>query len=576
MGFGIGISLLVFLHTPYNLLIMELLDLLVIALYFGLILWIAKWASEKKQNDTFSSEDYFLAGKSQGWLVIGASLFASNIGSEIILGVSGAGASGDMPMANFEILASLVLILLGWVFVPFYLRTGVYTMPEFLEKRYSAACRTYLSIISILAYIVTKISLIIFAGALVFEVLGISFWVGAIITVLATGFYTVLGGLRAVIYTDMVQAFILLLGTAAVAFFGLYQLGGWDELIHTLNMAATQDGTPGADQYFNLWRPVSDTEYPWTGMLFGAPILGVWYWCTDQYIVQRVLSAKDISNARKGTLFAGYLKLLPVFLFFLPGVVAFALMQKGEISFPMDNLDKALPAMITGILPMGLKGLAIAGLLAALMSSLSSAFNSSSTLLTIDFYQKYRPQASERELVLFGRVSTIVLVILSLGWIPFMSVLMDGGIFKYLQNVQAYISPPIAAVFLFGLFFKWINARGALVALWSGFILGITRFVTEFLYKNGTIKVSEDSFFGYLLNINFLHFAIVLFVFCSVVLMLISKTGRAQSPASLEQVTFQKRSGSLSLDRRSDLWWTIGLVAAVLLLWWVFSPIGII
>lgn len=228
--------------------------------------------------------------------MIGASLFASNIGSEIILGVSGAGARANMPMANFEIIASLVLILFGWVFVPFYLRTGVYTMPEFLEKRYSRACRTYLSVVSVLAYVITKISLIIFAGALVFEVLGIPFWTGAIITVIATGLYTVLGGLKAVIYTDLVQAFILLLGTAAVTVFGLYQLGGWGELINTLSLAAQTEGNPPVDRFFNLWRPMEDTEYPWTGMLFGAPILGVWYWCTDQYIVQRALSAKDVSN----------------------------------------------------------------------------------------------------------------------------------------------------------------------------------------------------------------------------------------------------------------------------------------
>jgi len=362
-------------------------DIAIILIYFGIILWIAQWASKSKTTSG-GAVDYFLAGKNSGWLVIGASLFASNIGSEIILGVSGAGARGNMPMANFEIIASLVLILLGWVFVPFYLRTGVYTMPEFLEKRYSKACRSYLSVISILAYVITKISLIIFAGALVFETIGIPFWTGAIITVIATGFYTVLGGLKAVIYTDMVQAFILLLGTIAVTAFGLYALGGWDHMIEVITTASAQEGNPPTEQFFNLWRPMADTEYPWTGMLFGAPILGVWYWCTDQYIVQRTLSAKDVNNARKGALFAGYLKLLPVFIFFIPGVIAYALLQEGAIEFSIENADQALPAMINGFLPTGLKGLAIAGLLAALMSSLSSAFNSSSTLLTIDFYQK--------------------------------------------------------------------------------------------------------------------------------------------------------------------------------------------
>jgi len=251
---------------------MEVLDYSIIAFYFAIILWIAQWASKRKEDKEFSSVDYFLAGKDQSWIVIGASLFASNIGSEIILGVSGAGARANMPMANFEILASLILILFGWVFVPFYMRTGVYTMPEFLEKRYSRACRNYLSIVSILAYIITKISLIIFAGALVFEVLGIPFWTGAIITVLATGFYTVLGGLKAVIYTDMLQAFILLLGTGVVTLFGLHQLGGWDEMIRIISTAAQTGDHPPIERFFNLWRPMEDTEYPWTGMLFGAPI----------------------------------------------------------------------------------------------------------------------------------------------------------------------------------------------------------------------------------------------------------------------------------------------------------------
>ena len=554
---------------------MDFYDLLFIGLYFGIILWIARWASTEKKSGAFSSVDYFLAGKNQGWFVIGASLFASNIGSEIILGVSGAGARGEMPMANFELLASLVLILFGWVFVPFYLRTGVYTMPEFLEKRYSRACRNYLSVISILAYIITKISLIIFAGALVFEVLGIPFWTGAIITVIATGLYTVLGGLKAVIYTDMVQAFVLLLGTAVVTIFGLYQVGGWDELVNTLTLASQTEGSPTVDRFFNLWRPIEDTNYPWTGMLFGAPILGVWYWCTDQFIVQRALSAKDVSNARKGALFAGYLKLLPVFLFFIPGVIAYALLQKGVLSFSLDNADQALPALITQVLPSGLKGLAIAGLLAALMSSLSSAFNSSSTLLTIDFYQKLRPDASEADLVRFGRISTVVLVVLSLGWIPFMDALMGGGIFHYLQSIQAYISPPIAAVFLLGLYFKWINARGAIIALWTGFAIGIFRLVMEFMNNNGSISIAPDGALAYFLGINFLHFALFLFLFCSAILMLVSKMSAPQLDEKLALVTFQKRSTEVQHKWTSDVILTGVLVALVLLLWLVFSPLGI-
>tara|TARA_B100001540_G_C15780747_1_gene630895 strand:+ start:124 stop:1803 length:1680 start_codon:yes stop_codon:yes gene_type:complete len=550
------------------------IDLSIIITYFAVILWISRKVYKGKNNLGVSKVDYFLAGKSQGWLFVGASLFASNIGSEIILGVSGAGASGNMPLANFEILASLILILFGWVFVPFYIKSGVYTMPEFLEKRYSLACRNYLSVVSIIAYVITKISLIIFAGALVFETMGIPFWTGAVFTVLITGFYTVLGGLKAVIYTDMIQAFILLMGSILVTFFGLYHIGGWNELILILDKASSIEGNPEVGDYFNLWRPINDNDYPWTGMLFGAPILGVWYWCTDQYIVQRALSAKNSIIARKGALFAGYLKILPVFIFFLPGVIAFALMQKGIINFSLDNADQALPAMISNFLPVGVKGIAIAGLLAALMSSLSSAFNSSSTLLTIDFYQKFRPQATDSQLVSFGRISTFFLVLISMGWIPFMKTLMTGGIFHYLQSIQAYISPPIASVFLFGLLYNWINSKGAIICLWTGFIIGIVRLVLEFLSKEGTIIVTKETLLFEFLQINFLHFALFLFVLCSIILIVFSKLTSKQITKNIEGLTIGTRERVSDSQKFNDIFFSIILVIVVLLLWLVFSPLG--
>lgn len=550
------------------------IDLSIIITYFAVILWISRKVYKGKNNLGVSKVDYFLGGKSQGWLFVGASLFASNIGSEIILGVSGAGASGNMPLANFEILASLILILFGWVFVPFYIKSGVYTMPEFLEKRYSLACRNYLSVVSIIAYVITKISLIIFAGALVFETMGIPFWTGAVFTVLITGFYTVLGGLKAVIYTDMIQAFILLMGSILVTFFGLYHIGGWNELILILDKASSIEGNPEVGDYFNLWRPINDDDYPWTGMLFGAPILGVWYWCTDQYIVQRALSAKNSIIARKGALFAGYLKILPVFIFFLPGVIAFALMQKGIINFSLDNADQALPAMISNFLPVGVKGIAIAGLLAALMSSLSSAFNSSSTLLTIDFYQKFRPQATDSQLVSFGRISTLFLVLISMGWIPFMKTLMTGGIFHYLQSIQAYISPPIASVFLFGLLYNWINSKGAIICLWTGFIIGIVRLVLEFLSKEGTIIVTKETLLFEFLQINFLHFALFLFVLCSIILIVFSKLTSKQITKNIEGLTIGTRERVSDSQKFNDIFFSIILVIVVLLLWLVFSPLG--
>jgi SSS family solute:Na+ symporter len=552
-------------------------DIIIVLAYFGVVLYIARWATKRREHSESNkaSVDYFLSGKSEGWFVIGSALFASNIGSEIILGLAGSGARADMPNAQFEILASLVLIILGWVFVPFYLKTGVYTMPQFLEMRYSSSARNYLSVVSILAYVLTKISLIIFSGALIFDMFGIPFWTGAIIIVLSTGFYTVLGGLTAVIYTDMVQTFILLAGTIAVTYIGLNQLGGWTEMTNTIAAASTEPGNPSLQQFFNMWRPMSDTNYPWTGMLFGAPILGVWYWCTDQFIVQKVLSAKDVSEARKGSLFAGFLKLLPVFIFLMPGVIAYALFKKGLLVYSLDNPDQAMPALITTLLPVGLKGLAIAALLAALMSSLSSAFNSSSTLFTIDFYKRFKPDATEKQLVWVGQIATIVLVILSLSWIPFMKTLMGGGMFHYLQSIQAYISPPIAAVFLLGLFIKRINARGAIVSLWSGFVLGVSRLVTEFMAKEGMIKVEDNSFLQMMLSINFLHYALFLFLVCSVILILVSLTSPQQSDEQLESVTYKKHSGERDSRFKLDLSLTILLIVAVLGLWILFSPWGI-
>ncbi len=428
------------------------LDSTIILLYFALVFAVAFWVTYRERQEKsqvgYGSADFFLGGRNLGWFVIGASLFASNIGSEHLVGLAGSGARGDMPTAQFEVLASLILILLGWLFVPFYIRSGIFTLPEFLERRYSGAARSYLSILSIFSYVLTKISITIFAGALVFEVLGVPFWTGALIVVVATGVYTIFGGLRAVLFTDMIQMFVLVGGAVAVTFYGLQALGGWGGMVATLDeAAAASGGTISKGSFFNLWRPVSDPDFPWTGLMFGAPILGVWYWCTDQFIVQRVLSAKDESNARRGALFGGFLKLLPLFIFVIPGIIAFALAQKGLLT-NMNDPDQALPAMINGFLPSGIKGLVLAGLLAALMSSLSSVFNSSSTLFTIDFYKRYRPQASEKRLVYVGQIATVVLVGFSLLWIPFMRSLMEGGgIYKYLQSIQAYISPPIAAAY---------------------------------------------------------------------------------------------------------------------------------
>ncbi len=555
-------------------------DISIVIGYFAIVFILAWWVTMKERRakaEAYGSSDYFLGGRNIGWFVIGASLFASNIGSEHLVGLAGSGAGGAFAAGQFELLASLILIFLGWVFAPFYLKSGVFTMPEFLEKRYSPAARNYLSIVSILAYVLTKISLTVLAGALVFEVMGISFWAGAIIVVIATGIYTIFGGLRAVIYTDMLQMMVLILGSVAVTFFGLKALGGWGEMRSVIAEAAAASGGEINESYFfSMWRPHSDPDYPWTGIVFGAPILGIWYWCTDQFIVQRVLSAKNISSARKGTIFGGFLKILPVFIFVIPGVIAFALTQKDQLI--MGSPEQALPSLINDFLPAGLKGLVLAGLLAALMSSLSSVFNSCSTLFTIDFYKKWKPKASEKQLVFTGQVATVVLVALSLLWVPILRGMLEGGgsFYQILQSIQAYISPPIAAAFLLGLFVKRMNAQGAIAALWTGFVLGMLRLLFEVLKSEKVFIPAEGTFMDAFLGINFLHYAIFLFIVSSVVMYVVSLRSPQHSDEKLKNVIYEKPEGGNSFNSSNpDFWWTMVLIALVVIMWIIFSPLGI-
>ncbi|MBN1826410.1 MAG: sodium:solute symporter [Candidatus Eisenbacteria bacterium] len=536
------------------------LDWFVIGLYFVLVFGVAIWATTREKGTRETSAGYFLAGRNAGWFIIGASLFASNIGSEHLVGLAGTGADSGVAVGQFEVLACLILLLLGWVFVPFYVKSGVYTMPEFLERRYSPASRWYLAAVSVLGYVLTKISVTIAAGGIVFQsLMGVDFWTGALIVVIATGIYTVFGGLRAVLYTDLLQAFVLIGGSATVTLIGLAELGGW---------GALRSAVPAG--FFDIWKPASDPDFPWTGILLGAPILGVWYWCTDQYIVQRVLSARGIDDARRGSLFGGFLKLLPLFLFVVPGVIATALAGSGRIA--LGRSDEALPVLIGALLPVGLKGVVVAGLLAALMSSLSSVFNSCSTLITWDLYKKLRPDTPEKRLVLVGQISTIFLVVLGILWIPLMRNI-SGQLYKYLQSVQAYIAPPIAAVFLVGVFWRRANARGAIVTLLTGFLLGAARLVTE---------LNADRLGGPLLRyarINFLHFAFYLFLVCGAVLVLVSLATAAPERRRLAGLTFATAAegeGSLGLRashparRRRDLAWSVVLVAAVAAIWIYF------
>jgi solute:Na+ symporter, SSS family len=501
-------------------------DWVVLGAYFGILLIVAWWVIRQKNNTT---EEYFLAGRNIGWFVIGASIFASNIGSEHVVGLAGTGAESGMPMAHYELHAWIVL-LLGWVFLPFYLRSGAFTMPEFLEKRFDSRSRWFLSLFSLFGYVLTKVSVTIYAGGIVVaKLLGLSFLEGSLITVIVTGLYTILGGMRAVVYTETFQTIVILLGSTVITIMGLRAVGGWDEL-----------KAVAGSSHFNMWRPASDPEFPWTGMLIGGTIVGIWYWCTDQYIVQRTLAAQNIKVGRRGAIFGAYLKLAPIFIFLIPGIIAFALKKKGIITY--EKSDEVFPTMVQHLLPTGLKGLVAGGLMAALMSSLASVFNSASTLFTVDIFKKMYPDAPEAKLVRTGKIATGVIVLLGMAWIPIMDRIGGGVLYQYLQSVQAYIAPPITAVFLLGILWKRINAKGAIATLFFGLFAGTFRIILELM---------KDDIGGFLhtyATVNFAHFAIFNFVACALVCIGVSLSSEKPSEKQIQGLTF----GTLTAEQKAE------------------------
>jgi SSS family solute:Na+ symporter len=548
---------------------MVFIDWIMILGYFAVLFGIAWWVILKSKD---TADDYFLAGRNLGWFIVGASIFASNIGSEHLVGLAGSGTTDGVAMAHYELHAWCLLIL-GWVFIPFYARSQVYTMPEFLEKRFNATSRWILSVISLVAYVLTKIAVGIFAGGIVFRTLlpevhldlGFvvmdSFWVGSILVIILTGAYTVMGGLRAVAYTEALQTVVLILGSILVTIFGLNALGGWSELREIC----------GSDM-FNLWKPLVpagmegtwspiktethiayyfNDKFPWLGMLFCAPIIGLWYWCTDQYIVQRALGAPNEQEARRGTIFAAFLKLLPVFIFIIPGMICFALAESGKAVelqaalFTDGVLDAnksqaAFPLLVKHVLPAGVRGIVVAGLLAALMSSLAGVFNASSTLFTMDFYSKIKPNASQHELVWMGRVATFAMIIVGLIWVP----VIQGaqGLYQYLQGVQGYLAPPIFVVFFLGVFMKRVNSTGCLASMVVGFILGVIRLAIDTPvslkvagYESG---YTEGSMLWIINNIYFQYYSLFIFLVCVATMILFSYMTPAPDYARISGLTY--------------------------------------
>jgi solute:Na+ symporter, SSS family len=575
--------------------VLKPVDWLIIGAYFVIILGLAWKIMLQKQR---TSTDYFLAGRHLGWLIIGASIFASNIGAEHLVGLAGSGATDGVAMAHYELHAWCLLVL-GWVMVPFYMRSKVFTMPEFLEKRYSPAARTVLSLISLVAYVLTKMAVGIFAGGIVFSVLlpelnwfGLdSFWIGSILVILITGLYTVLGGLKAVAYTEAIQTFILIIGSALVTYFGLKALGGWGELRRI-----------AGSEMFNLWKPLVpagiqgtwapvkeagrmawyfNDNYPWIGMLFCAPIIGLWYWCTDQYIVQRVLGAPNEREARRGSIAAAFLKLLPVFLFIIPGIIAFALAASGKsqalqrelfgggTQLIRANAQKAFPMLVANVLPVGVRGMVVAGLLAALMSSLAGAFNAASTLFTMDFYQRLRPKVTQERLVWIGRVATGVMVLIGLLWIP---VIRGGrGLYDYLQGVQSYLAPPIFVVFFFGVYMKRLNAKGCLAALGTGFALGLFRLAVDTPVKLVSgFSYARGSFLWIVNNIFFQYYSLIIFVVSIVVMIVVSYLSE---PPAYEKISGLTRATVTAAHRKESRasWQARDIIASVIVLALILS-----
>ena len=559
---------------------MQSLDWVVIGIFCVILIGIVIWVMRQKNDN---SADYFLGGRDATWIAIGASIFASNIGSEHLIGLAGTGASSGMAMAHWEMQGWMILIL-AWVFVPFYMRSMVYTMPEFLEKRYNPQSRTILSGISLISYVLTKVAVTVYAGGLVFQqVFGIKelwgidfFWIAAIGLVLITAIYTIVGGMKSVLYTSILQTPILLLGSIIILVLGLRAVGGWDEFISTCSAVTINDY---GDKMTDLIRNNHDPEYPWLGALVTSAVIGFWYWCTDQYIVQRVLSGKNEKEARRGTIFGAYLKLLPVFIFLIPGMIAYAINVKtGGAFLPLDEAgnvlsDAAFPTLVSKLLPAGLKGLVVCGILAALMSSLASLFNSSSMLFTIDFYKRLKPNTSEKNLVHIGQIATVVVVALGILWIPIMRSI-GNVLYNYLQDVQSLLAPGIASVFLLGICWKKTSAKAGQWGLITGLVIAIIRLGAKVYYSIVT-DAAQTWFKAVFYDFNWLFFSGCMLVVCLLTVIIISFCTEAPSPEKIQGLVFgtatpEQKAASRASWNHWDVIHSVIIIAFTVAFYWYF------
>lgn len=549
---------------------LEIPDIIVIVIYFVFVMCVGIWSSVRANRNTVGG--YFLAGKSMTWWPIGASLMSSNVGSGLFIGLAGTGAAGGIAVGGFEWNATWLLVALGWIFVPVYIAAGVVTMPEYLQKRFGGQrIQIYMSVLSLILYIFTKISTDIFSGALFIQVsLGWNLYISTVTLLAVTAIYTIAGGLTAVIYTDALQTVIMVVGALILMFIGLNKVGWYSGLeekyfqaIPNITVANTSCHIPRADAFHVFRDPVSG-DIPWPGLIFGLTVLATWCWCTDQVIVQRSLSAKSLSHAKGGSVLGGYLKMLPMFFIVWPGMISRAL-YPDEVGCVDPDVCEAVcgarvgcsniayPKLVVELMPVGLRGLMIAVMMAALMSSLTSIFNSSSTLFTLDIWHRVRRNATEQELMIVGRVFIIFLVAVSIVWIPIIQRANSGQLFDYIQSVTSYLAPPITALFIMAIFWTRVNEPGAFWGLMVGLILGLVRLVMEFVYGAPSCG-EEDKRPPFLKDVHYLYFALILCGISAIVIAVISLMTPAIQKENLIRLTWWTRNIKIPKNHLNNNW----------------------
>ncbi|KAK7087212.1 hypothetical protein V1264_021288 [Littorina saxatilis] len=549
-------------------------DILVIIAYFIAVISVGIISSCRNRG---SIGGYFLAGRSMHWVPVGASLFASNIGSGHFVGLAGSGAASGIGIAVFELNAIFILMILGWLFVPVYVAAGVFTMPEYLRKRFGGQrIRIYLSVLALLLYVFTKISADLYSGAIFLTqaLPELNLYVAVIILLAVAAIFTIGGGLTAVIWTDFIQTIIMVVGAFILMIMSFIKIGGYEQLQKKFfesypnttiqnwdnkNYSYAKCGIP-PDNSWHLIRSADDGGLPWPGVMFGLTISSVWYWCSDQVIVQRALAAKNLAHAKAGTLLAGYLKFLPMWLIVFPGMIARVLFPDIVGCADPDECEKycgsrsgctniAYPTLVLELMPAGLRGLMLAVMMSALISSLTSIFNSSSTIFTMDIWRRIHKNASEVELMIVGRLCVIVLVGVGIAWIPIVQNISE--LFHYIQAITSFLAPPVCAVYVLAIFWKRTNEPGAFWGLMVGLVVGLVRFAWEYSYTNVPCgEEDQDGRPDIISKVHYLHFGILLFGIVFIVTVVVSLLTEPIDEIHLQRLLFWNRFSTL---KRTDL-----------------------